>query len=190
MLPSVRGRSKAKVLALLVSTGASAAIAIALLGEAAVRSVLPSATLRARLAVGIGVSGVVLEIVLLAIERPRPFAVHRQVPQAWGHRRGPICAALRYGPRLGVGPATILTSWLWWIAFGIGCASGRRVAIIGAVMFVIGRVLTMWVVTIGVGDGRTMARRIAGWRRREITAQRLAVVAAGGCVFALGLGVV
>lgn len=52
----------------------------------------------------------------LAWRRPgwRPPSVRRQVPREWGRLFGARGAAVLYGARLGVGPLTILRSWLWW----------------------------------------------------------------------------
>lgn len=46
--------------------------------------------------------------------RLRPPALHRQVPQAWGRLLEPEVVAVLYGARMGIGPATILRTWLWW----------------------------------------------------------------------------
>jgi hypothetical protein len=190
VLPSVRGRRRHFTAAVLL-----AALAVGALGS------FLAAHLAAALAARFGglqvtdrprVAATAVALALLAdVAGLRPPAVHRQVPQGWGHRYGPVAAAARYGLRLGVGPATILTTWLWWSTFAIVVVSGRRVAVISALCFAGSRFLTMWSVAWRVDDGVHMAKRITRWRSRERQVQcagwaLLAVVAAlaGTGVFA------
>jgi hypothetical protein len=88
----------------------------------------------------------------------RPFAVHTQVPQHWGHQRGPWWGALRYGLRLGVGPATILTSWTWWAGMMI-CIAAFSWSVVGVLTFVVIRTLTIVLPTIGITSGLAMIDR-------------------------------
>jgi hypothetical protein len=89
----------------------------------------------------------------------RPLAVFRQVPRSWGHRVGPWWAAVRYGFRMGFGPATILVSWSWWVGFALVVSAGPVSAFVGAVVFAAARTISMAVATGDVRDGTAMARR-------------------------------
>lgn len=107
--------------------------------------------------------------------RVRPLDAHRQVPQAWGHRHGPMLAAARYGVRLGVGPATILASWLWWSTFVIGCWSAWGVATTAAVAFALARFAVMFAIATGSTDGVAMAHRMSLWRAAEGRVRRIGI---------------
>jgi hypothetical protein len=116
----------------------------------------------------------------------RPLAVFRQVPRNYGHRFGPWRAAVRYGLRMGFGPATILVSWVWWAAFAIGVMSGVTSIVLGALAFAVLRALTMAGMTIGVHDGVAMAVRSAAVSRVERGAQRAAsIIVVAVSVFAI-----
>ncbi len=91
----------------------------------------------------------------------RPLAVFRQVPRSWGHRVGPWWAALRYGFRMGFGPATILVSWSWWVGFVLVASAGPISCAIGALVFAGTRTITMALATGDVAGGTAMARRAA-----------------------------
>jgi hypothetical protein len=91
----------------------------------------------------------------------RPLAVFRQVPRDWGHRVGPWWAAVRYGFRMGFGPATILVSWSWWAGFVLVISAGPVSAFVGAVVFAAARTITMAVATGDVCEGTAMAERSA-----------------------------
>jgi hypothetical protein len=106
----------------------------------------------------------------------RPLAVFRQVPRDYGHRFGPWRAAVRYGLRMGFGPATILVSWVWWAAFAIGVSSGLTSIVLGTLAFAVLRALTMASATIGVRDGVSMAARSEVIARGERGAQRAASI--------------
>jgi hypothetical protein len=89
----------------------------------------------------------------------RPLAVHTQVPQWWGHRYGPWLGSIRYGFRLGLGPATILTTWLWWAGvIGVLPVSFLTTSI-GVLTFVVVRAATVLGPSWGVTDGIGMASR-------------------------------
>ncbi len=107
------------------------------------------------------------------LAKVRPLAVHRQVPQWWGHRYGPFAAAARYGLRMGVGPATLLNTWLWWAGFALGAMSGPAWAMASGAGFALSRVLSMNFAVVGVRDGTTMAKRMASIVRRRHHIRRL-----------------
>lgn len=162
LLPAVRGRRRLIAGAtFMLAAGGSAAATHGVLGAIALgRLTQRGAALLAGLCAA-------LEVVLLVRGRPRPLAVQRQVPQPWGHDRSPSLVALRYGIRLGVGPATILTSWLWWAAAILGAALGpTRSALVG-LAFAVSRSVANSVVGMSISDGGAMARRVATVRRFE-----------------------
>ena len=151
--PSVRGAQRIRVVLLLALAGAATGGGV---GAALGALPLPDAPL---------VPVVLAAVTLDAIGRPAPLAVRSQVPQLWGRILSPETAAVLYGARLGVGPLTILTSWLWWAALVVGVTRGPLVGAATGVAFHLARVAAMLVATAGVGSA--MSGRIAGVRRRE-----------------------
>ncbi len=89
----------------------------------------------------------------------RPLAVFRQVPRDYGHRFGPWRAAARYGLRMGFGPATILVSWVWWVAFVVAAMAGFGWIVSGSLAFALVRALSMYASSAGVRSGTLMAER-------------------------------
>ena len=97
------------------------------------------------------VVGVSLTVALLLdLLRVRPPSVRRQVPQAWTRLFSLRTAALLYGARLGVGPLTILNTWLWWPAVLLGgpiagaVFGAVRVLVMLAVAAVAAAVRSLW----------------------------------------------
>jgi hypothetical protein len=175
----VRGALRIQVLGLLALTGA---LTGALLGWVAGLVATPFPDPTTAFAIGV----VVVVAVLEAVGRPRPFAVRRQVPQLWGRIFGARTVAVLYGARLGVGPATILPTWLWWGAFVLGAACGPWPgALVGAV-FALSRAVVTHGSVAGVRSGPAMSRRIHAVRRAERPiavgiAILVAVLALAGC---------
>lgn len=90
---------------------------------------------------GIMAGAVVLDVVKVRTGRPAPIAVGRQVPIEWGRMFDPRVVAVLYGARLGVGPMTILSTWLWW-ATTIGAALvGVGTSVVVAAVFGLVRML-------------------------------------------------
>lgn len=115
---------------------------------------------------------------LLARRRPRcrPLAVHQQVPREWGRIFSPVVAAFLYGSRLGVGPLTILTTWLWWAAVVIGAAVGPGLSIAVGVAFGLGRVVVSqvaWGVSRSAGPPPARTLRIQG---AEVVVTRIVIL--------------
>lgn len=141
--------------------------------------------------VGRGVAVLVLaalaaDAVFARTGRLRPLAVNRQVPQAWGHARRPVVVAARYGFRLGVAPATILTTWVWWAALVLAASVGVAASATVAAVFVVVRTAVTLAVTVGVSDGRAMAARMARVvAARGVVARSGAVCAVAGAAVAL-----
>ncbi|MEO7804855.1 MAG: hypothetical protein ABIS70_10150 [Actinomycetota bacterium] len=161
---------------LLLSCTFSAATAGALMGAAWDLTGL-SITLMTGSA--IGVVAVVLDQTPL-----RPLAVRRQVPMVWSRVFGMKTAAVLYGLRLGIGPATILNTWVWW-AFAVTSASLglQRSAIVGAA-FGFARASLIAIVSLGVQG--SMAVRMGRVQSFGGTTRRLlAGVVAAFCIAGL-----
>ena len=109
-MPSVRGRERGVVVALLAGTAGCGAAWSALVG--------PALNVWAVAALVLGC------VVLDSVRVVAPFSVMRQVPQLWGRIFSAPVVAVLYGARLGVGPLTILRTWLWWGAFVAGSSAG------------------------------------------------------------------
>ena len=106
----------------------------------------------------------------------RPLAVFRQVPRDFGHRFGPWKAAVRYGLRMGFGPATILVSWVWWVAFVVAAMAGFGWIVGGSLAFALIRALSMYAPSAGVRSGTLMAERGAVLSRVESRVVRSAAI--------------
>lgn len=181
--PSVRRSQTLPLGAVLLLTGLTAnlpvvAVSWVLGGNASFGSrLLPSA---------IGIAAALIDFLRLRFPHlPRPLAVHRQVPQWYGHRHGPWRAAVRYGFRLGFGPATILNSWTWWAGTVIAVLRGPGFCLALLSVFVVVRTLTMLAVGHPGVSGTAMARRSAWVQRTE----RTSVVLGSGIALAASLGV-
>jgi hypothetical protein len=74
----------------------------------------------------------------------RPPAVRTQVPAYWGRIFDARLVALLYGARLGVGPLTMLPTWLWWAAVVLGAAEGPWPSALVGATFAVTRTLTSW----------------------------------------------
>ncbi|MEA3075466.1 MAG: hypothetical protein QOF60_374 [Actinomycetota bacterium] len=149
-MPSVRGRERFLVVVLLSST---AALTGALAGFFA--GVAWSVAGGGVVTVAACVVAVVGTLVL-DVSRLPPVSVRRQVPQAWGRLFGPPTVAVLYGARLGVGPLTILRTWLWWAALIVGASAGVWWSVAVGALFGLSRVVVMLVA--GTRAGRWQGR--------------------------------
>lgn len=158
----MRGATRIQVNALLALSGA---VTGALVGFAL--GVVPMPDLTPLLAVPAAV--------LDALGVPT-VSVRRQVPQYWGRIFPPRTTAVLYGARLGVGPLTMLPTWLWWAAMAVGASRGPWAGALTGITFAVARTVTMWAVG-------TRARRWDGADRtiRMAVAALVAVVALAGC---------
>jgi hypothetical protein len=139
---------------------------------------LPSASTGAALAA----AGVVAA--LDGVGRWRPPSVRRQVPQLWGRIFGARTVAVLYGARLGVGPATILATWLWWGAAAVAAACGPWVGALVGATFALVRTAVTQLAVAGPAEGGAMSRRMAGVRRADHPARTGVAVALVGLVLA------
>lgn len=122
-----------------------------------------------------------LDLVAARTGRLRPTAVSSQVPREWQALFAPETVAVLFGARLGVGPLTLLPTWLWWAAVGLALTLGPAVsAAVGATF-----ALTRSVVMLALSEvaRRAMARRMAAVRRAEPMVRGLVL---GGAVLLAG----
>lgn len=178
----MRGALRIQVVTILALAGAATGALAGLLAGVVWWWVgLPAATTN----LALGMAGVVAAVEIVG--RPSPPAVRRQVPQLWGRLFGPRTVALLYGARLGVGPATILPTWLWWGAFLVGAACGPWVgAAVGAV-FAVARIATTQLAVAGPTEGVAMSRRLSAVRRLDRPVTLAGAFAVGTVVVLLAL---
>lgn len=128
------------------------------------------------------VAASLVAVALVADLVARPLDVRRQVPQLWGRMFGARTVAVLYGARLGVGPLTILTTWLWWASTAVAVTHGPWVGALAGMAFHVARTVTMLGVVTGAVTGQDMGRRMAAVRASErpvtITVAALAAVVA------------
>jgi hypothetical protein len=171
----VRGREKVLVGALLAgSAAASGALLGFVLGVAWALANLPEMAAAAALAVVVGAVG--LDLLARRWARLAPPSVGRQVPREWSRYFTPSTVAVLYGARLGVGPATMLPSWLWWALVVLAASAGVWVSVAAGAAF--GLVRTGVMVALAEWARRAMAPRMARLRAAEpVALAALAVLA-------------
>lgn len=93
----------------------------------------------------LGAAALAIAVVAAALDALRvpPPSVRRQVPAYWGRIFDPRLTAALYGARLGVGPLTILPTWLWWAATVIGASHGPWASALTGAAFATSRAATM-----------------------------------------------
>lgn len=185
VVPSVRGVQRILVAVVLVAAAvAAAALAGFALGVAA-------APLGAALPEGVRVgavpallsAAVVLDGLALVRGRPRPLAVGRQVPRAWGRIFPPALTAALYGARLGVGPLTILSTWQWWAVSVGGALLGVWHAVAVGVAFAAVRLAVVVAVSLWAGWRPDRAvERFRALAARTSQAGRTLTAAAGAAL--------
>lgn len=126
-----------------------------------------------------------------------PPSIGRQVPRTWARLLPlPVAAAL-YGARLGVGPLTVLNTWLWWAAAAVGAWAGPWWSTAAGAMFGLARVAVLMPVGAGVAAGPAarftpgpiprstaglaMAARMARVQRHEQVTRRVTAGATAAC---------
>jgi hypothetical protein len=172
VVPSVRGRERVVVTGLLAATSASTGALVGFVAGVLASTVTgwpplpwPAVVVVVALAVGLD-----------AIGRPAPLSVRRQVPQLWGRVFSAPTVAVLYGARLGVGPLTILRTWLWWAALVVGATAGPWWSAAVGALFGLARVVVM------VAAGPRAPGWVAGERRVSwaLAAVALAVAVGAG----------
>ncbi|HWH31138.1 MAG TPA: hypothetical protein VNU01_00550 [Egibacteraceae bacterium] len=128
-------------------------------------------------------AAVVLDLLATLPRGIQPPSVRTQVPVEWSRLFAPPVVALLYGARLGVGPLTILPTWLWWGAFLLGAWLGPLHGMAVGMSFAVARAVS----TLGVGmwvRERAAERmgRLRAWEHR--TAYALLLLAAAGALSA------
>jgi hypothetical protein len=149
-VPSVRGRERFLVVALLSLTAAATG-ALAGFFAGVAWSVAGGGVVTVAACVVAVVGTLALDVSPLP-----PVSVRRQVPQAWGRLFGAPTVAVLYGARLGVGPLTILRTWLWWAALIVAASAGVWWSVGVGALFGFSRVLVMLVA--GTRAGRWQGR--------------------------------
>jgi hypothetical protein len=140
-VPSVRGRTRWLVAAILIGTGTTTAALVGLVAGVLFQFA-PSATIE--ILIALALVAVVADIARLRFGHPIPLSIGRQVPVEWGRLFDPRVVALLYGARLGVGPLTMLSTWLWWAAtIGAALTSVATSVMIGVVFGVVRLLITV-----------------------------------------------
>ncbi len=175
-MPAVRGYRKLTITLVQISSGTVGASTVGLLTAAAVGA-LDLGSVGIRTLATICLLTGLADVAYRRWGRPRPLALYRQVPRYWGHKNGPWKASLRYGLRMGVGPATILTTWTWWAALVVCALGGPWVSVLGAIVYATIRFVVSSASSVGVSDGSAMARRSAKLDSMRAPIERVAVAA-------------
>lgn len=169
MTPPVRGYRKLKVVVALaaaaIASGALAGFALGLVlaPVGAVLAVAAPAWLAAAVVTALALG---LDALAAVRGRPRPWSVRRQVPQEWSRVFGPVTVAGLYGARLGVGPFTILNTWLWWASALLGGLGGPWAGAAAGAAFGAARIATM--LAVSEWARHDMAVRMAQVRRLDL----------------------
>ncbi len=187
VLPSVRGRKRIQIhLALTGGAMASAglagfAIGLVVQGVLAVTGAPDAASWW----LAVVAAGVVLDGIRLIVGRPAPLTLGRQVPQEWGRLLPLPLTAVLYGARLGVGPLTILSTWMWWSMLVAASLIGVWTAVAVSMWFALSRMLLNGGVAFfdSAAWNRSLIRfRRVGWGGLTTAAGALvAVVALTSC---------
>ena len=140
-MPSVRGRTRWIVAAILIGSGVASAALVGLAAGLALQFV-PTASMEVLIVLTLG--AVAADLAKLRFGKPIPLSIGRQVPVEWGRLFDPRVVALLYGARLGVGPLTMLSTWLWWAAtIGAALTSVATSVMIGVLFGVVRLVITV-----------------------------------------------
>ncbi len=126
------------VAALLVASGTASAVLVGLITGVALQW-LPRIGLSALLA--LAMIAVTADLLRVRFGRPSPLSVGKQVPVEWGRLFDPRVVAVLYGARLGVGPLTMLSTWLWWAATIGAALTSVLASVITALVFGVVRLL-------------------------------------------------
>lgn len=101
------------VAALLVASGTVSAALVGLIAGVALQW---TPRLDMSVLLIIAMIAVLADLSSVRFGRPKPLSVGKQVPVEWGRLFDARVVAVLYGARLGVGPLTMLSTWLWWAA--------------------------------------------------------------------------
>ena len=181
MSPSVRGAERVRVVGLLLITGmATGGVVGFAAGALWAAAHLPAL---GRGAVIVAAVALAADLLARVAGGPRPLAVRRQVPQEWGRILGARTSAALYGARLGVGPLTILTSWLWWASTIVAASHGPWTGAAAGGAFHLSRTVTMLVAVAGAR--RSMSARMAAVQRSDGPSVAVVTLAVAGWLLVL-----
>ncbi len=166
---------------MLVTSGTVSAALVGLVAGVALQWA-PRIELRAL--VVLAILAVLADVASVRFGRPTPFSVGKQVPVEWGRMFDPRVVAVLYGARLGVGPLTMLSTWLWWAAT-IGAAltsvlaSVVAAAVFGVVRMVVTVAASHWADNAGHANwfGRLRTGTTRAWLSLDGFAVVLVIVA-------------
>lgn len=124
-----------------------------------------------------------LALVATALDAVRvpPPSVRRQVPAYWGRIFDARTVAVLYGARLGIGPLTILPTWLWWAALVAGAAEGPWTSAFVGATYAVVRTIVSWLAgEVTTRRGPSGVHRLDG-RVRLGVAMAVVAVALAAC---------
>ncbi len=183
-MPSVRGRERGVVGAILAASSAATGALVGFAGAVVLGSVVSLAGwsfASFETAATLVVIGALADLVRLSFGRPKPLALSSQVPMEWGRMFSAPVVALLYGARLGVGPLTMLSTWLWWSTWLAAALISPVAGALTGATFGLVRVLVMAAITPPVTRLRTWTR--PSWLALDVGAMVgvavLALVVAG-----------
>lgn len=175
---------RALVATLLVASGTASAVLVGLFAGVALQWV-PRVEMPVLLVFAI--IAVLADLARVRFGQPAPLSVGRQVPVEWGRMFDPRVVAVLYGARLGVGPLTMLSTWLWWAATVGAALTGVLASVVTAMVFGVVRLL----VTVAAsqradqaGHANWFSRLRKGTTRAWLSLDGFAVVLVGVALFA------
>lgn len=174
----MRGRQRVRTIAVFAFAAVTAATLVGFLSGAALGWVPDPSDQR----IGLVLTAAVLaDLAHRRTGRWAPIRVNGQVPRAWGTLFSPPVVGLLYGARLGVGPLTLLPTWLWWAATGLAAITDAGAA--AAVGAAFGLVRAIGIVGISlVGERQPVQHR---WFARLPANDPYRVVVAASSVVAV-----
>lgn len=180
-LPSVRGRSTVHLFVILLT---SATMSGGLVGFALGIGLSPLPTPSSDWLLASIVVALVADTTNQAFGRPKPLTLGKQVPREWGELLEPRVVAALYGARLGLGPSTILSTWMWWSGSLVAALLDVWVSVAFGAVFGATRVVSTGLVSqraarVGHSEwfGRLRAAKRPAWRACNVAAAALCVAA-------------
>ena len=155
LAPSVRGKQRVIVVGIFLAAGTAVAALVGF-GVGIAMSAFHDDSWKAGRWLVAGIVAVVLLLDLVV----KTLHVNRQVPVAWGSMFSPRTVAALYGARMGVGPLTILPTWLWWGAAAVGGLCGPWLSGLVGAIFMVSRTATMLWFARSVQDGIRMSEAV------------------------------
>lgn len=184
-LSSVRGRLRTQLFFILLLSATASGALVGFVGGVALAPLRVDST------------NVIVALLLIALVgdlsnqytgRPRPVTLGTQVPREWRELLDPKVVAGLYGLRLGIGPATILSTWMWWAGALAAGLAGVWMSVMFGALFGATRIVSTAVATrrAEVVGHSTWFGRLRTWQRPGWSA--LNMLAALVCVAAITSG--